>query len=172
VIVTILIFAVLVGGLVLLSRTAVAQSAQDNLFCPAPALSSDYPIYIGTGVTPPYTFGANTSDGLSDWFQDTQWSIIASYPSGQEWGTLFITKDDASPGGVVSDLSQFHSITVETRGQTGGESIFISVKEASIPPDQPSPARTHVSLSSAWQVVKIPLSSFPHSDLPQLLVVF
>jgi hypothetical protein len=52
------------------------------------------------------------------------------------------------------------------------EQLFISVKDASVPSDQPSRARTRPSLSSAWQLVKGPLSAFAHIDLTQLLVVF
>lgn len=118
-----------------------------------------------------YDVGVNTSGGLTDWVHRDASGICMDYPAGQEWGAVFITvgkpKDPPRPS---RDLSAFKKLSLELRGATGGESVWIGIKDSS-DPDDGSEIKKHVSgLTTTWTRYEWPLSEFFTADFRRVYV--
>jgi len=68
--VVVIIVCALIGGLLGFSQTAAARPIVQRALCPSPALSTDYPLYTGTGLTPGFDFGIDSSAHQYNWFTD------------------------------------------------------------------------------------------------------
>ena len=114
--------------------------------------------------------GVDSSEQRRDWVTKSQGQIKMSYPSGQDWGAVFITvgkpKDPPRP---AKDLSAFRMLVMELKGESGGEQVEIGIK-TNKQPDDGSEVKIPVRLTNTWQVFKFPLAKFD-VDLKNLYVV-
>ena len=114
--------------------------------------------------------GVDSSEQRRDWVTKGQGQIKMSYPSGQDWGAVFITvgkpKDPPRPS---KDLSAFRMLVMELKGESGGEQVEIGIK-TNQQPDDGSEVKVPVRLTNTWQVFKFPLAKF-ELDLKNLYVV-
>ena len=129
-------------------------------------------IYYGPRLADGYNMGVNTSGGLTNWVTDMGGYMRMAYPSGQQWGVVFITvgppRNPPRPG---KDLSRYRTLSLELRGQVGGEDIRIGLKD-NTDPDDGSETKVLVSdLTTEWQTFTFPLSDFKTADRTRLYVV-
>jgi hypothetical protein len=129
-------------------------------------------IFVGDTLAPGYGMGVNTSGGLTNWVTVTNGEICMAYPSGQSWGTVFITVGNPTqPPRPGKDFSKYHQLSLELRGQVGGEPVSIGIK-ANKQPDNGAETKVPVSgLTMDWQPFAFPLSKFKGADLHNLYVV-
>jgi hypothetical protein len=129
-------------------------------------------VFWGDTLASGYGMGVNTSGGLTSWVTVTNGEICMAYPSGQSWGTVFITVGNPTqPPRPGKDLSAYHQLSLELRGQAGGESVSIGIKDNKHP-DNGTETKVPVSgLTTNWQTFAFPLSRFKGADLHNLYVV-
>ncbi len=136
------------------------------------AAVSAQPIYTGQSLASGYNMGVDTSNGRSDWVTDMNGHICMNYPSGQDWGAVFITVGEpTAPPRPSQDFSSFATLSVELLGGTGGESVFIGLKDNSDPDNGGETKLKVPNLTTEWQTFTFPLSSFTTADLSSLYVV-
>jgi hypothetical protein len=133
--------------------------------------SAGLSIYAGERLSAGYDMGQNTSAGPQSWVTDMQGYMRMSYPSGLDWGALFITvgrpRNPPRPG---RDLSAYRTFAVDLKGEKGGELINIGIKD-NTDPDDGSEDKITVQVTSEWKTYTFPLSQFANADLTRLYVV-
>jgi hypothetical protein len=139
---------------------------------PIPTPNAAHPVYVGAKLTDGYDMGVDTSGGLTNWVTDMNGYMRMDYPSDQSWGAVFITvgspTDPPRPG---RDLSGYQSLSLELRGEVGGEYVWIGLKD-NTDRDNGSETKIRVSdLTTDWQTVTFSLSDFVTADLTRLYVV-
>jgi hypothetical protein len=129
-------------------------------------------IFVGDTLVTGYDMGVNTSGGLTNWVTVKSGEIFMAYPSGQSFGAVFITEGKPTqPPRPGKDLSNYHHLSLELRGQEGGESVSIGIKDKK-QPDNGSEAKVPVSgLTTDWKPFSFTLSKFTGADLHNLYVV-
>lgn len=171
--VTLLGAAVLLIAAIISSCGTVLSSLQAETLAVVPSLSGTaLPIFVGGKLAPGYDMGVNTSGGLTNWVTVENGEICMAYPSGQSWGAVFITVGKPTqPPRPGKDLSKYHQLSLELRGQVGGQSVSIGIKDKN-QPDNGSETKVLVShLTTSWRPFAFPLSKFKHADLHKLYVV-
>ena len=100
-----------------------------------------------------------------------------AYPSGQSWGAVFLTVGKPTdPPRPWKDFSEFGVLSVDARGEQGGERIQVGIKTATNP-DDGEEKLFDLSLTREYAWHDISLSSFASSrmvipaDLSRLYVV-
>ncbi|MGD0766141.1 MAG: hypothetical protein ABR978_07525, partial [Dehalococcoidia bacterium] len=126
-------------------------------------------VFDSRGLASGYDMGVDSSNQRRDWLQQTGDGMTMAYPSGQAWGAVFITVGSpVNPPRPWKDFSSFHTLRVDLRGQSGGESVDIGIKDYA-DPDNGGESKVRVSnLSTEWRTYEFPLSSFPTADLQRL----
>ena len=166
--------AVLLIAAIISSCRTAPSSLQAETLAAMPSLSGTaLPIFVGGKLAPGYDMGVNTSERLFNWVTVKNGEICMAYPSGQSWGAVFITVGKPVPPGhrPGNDFSQYHQLSLELRGQVGGQSVSIGIKDKN-QPDNGSETKVHVSgLTTSWKPFVFPLSKFKRADLHQLYVV-
>jgi hypothetical protein len=106
------------------------------------------------------------------WLIDNGDSMEMAYPSGQEWGAVFITVgvpvDTSRPW---KDFSHFSQLSVDLKGESGGESVAIGIKDAD---DEDTGQETKISinnLTNEWKTYEFRLQDFTTAHLNKLYVV-
>lgn len=119
-----------------------------------------------------YDMGVDSSGDRTDWLIDMNDSMCMDYPAGQSWGVVFVTVGEpVEPPRPWKNFSEFQTISVDLRGQLGGESVEIGIKDA-YDPDEGRETRIEISdLGTTWQTYTFSLSSFETASLPNLYVV-
>lgn len=129
-------------------------------------------IFDERGLSAFYDMGVDSSHKKRDWLELTEEGMQMAYPASQSWGTVFITVgtpvDSPRPW---KDFSEYSTLAVDLRGEVGGESLEIGIKDAS-DPDTGRETKLLVSnLSKAWHTYEFPLISFNTAELDHLYVV-
>ena len=123
------------------------------------------------GLASMYDVGVDSSGRRRDWLRMTRDGLELAYPAGQAWGAVFVTVGEPSdPPRPWKDFSPFRTLSVELRGERGGESLEIGLKDAC---DRDDGSETKIpidSCSTEWTTVRIPLARFRSADLKQLYV--
>ncbi|MGZ3630480.1 MAG: hypothetical protein ACXWPS_20385 [Ktedonobacteraceae bacterium] len=176
--VTLLLAAIIssCGGTVITPSTPTPISSPTSppptsIPTPTPTVSPGA-IFVGDTLVTGYDMGMNTSGGLTNWVTVENGEICMAYPSGQSFGSVFITmgkpKQPPRPG---KDLSNYQQLSLELRGQVGGESVSIGIKDKN-QPDNGSETKVTVSgLTTDWKPFAYSLSKFKGADLHKLYVV-
>jgi hypothetical protein len=153
------------------SAIAISPIATSSSTVATPTVSPGA-IFVGDKLTTGYDMGVNTSGGLTNWVTVKSSQLCMAYPSGQSWGTLFITVGKPTqPPRPGKDLSNYHQLSLELRGLVGGESVSIGIKDKK-QPDDGSETKVPVSgLTTDWKPFAIPLSQFTGADLHNLYVM-
>ncbi len=116
--------------------------------------------------------GVNTSGGLTGWVTDRGGDMQLACPPGQEWGAVFTTVGPpVSPPRPGQDLSAYNSLSIEMRGETGGEEVWIGLKDDT-DPDNGTETKIRIqNLTTSWQTYTLPLSAFTTANKTPLYVV-
>jgi hypothetical protein len=123
-------------------------------------------------LTPGFDIGANSSSGNTGWLEDTGEGMKMSYPSGEAWGAVFIVSDSVTtPPRPSKDFSAYKTLSFEVKGEVGGESFQVGLKDKDDPDDGGEAKVTVCNLTNEWQTITIPLSRFSTADLKNLYVV-
>lgn len=140
--------------------------------------SSCYPdrgfgVYVDGELCEHFGIGVNSSDSLTNWLADMCGFMKMEYPAGQSWGVVFITYggDPQPPPRPGLDCSDYTLFSVDLRGETGTESLFVGIKD-NLDPDDGSETKLLVEgLSQEWETIQFSLRDFPTADLSSLYVV-
>jgi LysM repeat protein len=129
-------------------------------------------VYAGRTLCAGYDMGVDDSARRRGWVTDLKGFMKMAYPSGLNWGTVFITvgkpQNPPRPG---KDLSAYRTLSIELRGDVGGESVNIGIKD-NTDPDDGSERKIRVSnLTTSWQTFTFTLSDFTTADVTRLYVV-
>ena len=155
--------------------TISTPSASDSQEPPSepPVDAEAHPIYSGGSLTTGYDMGVDTSGGLRNWVSNVNGQMCMAYPINQDWGAVFITVGPpTNPPRPGTDLSQYQTLLVELRGESGGEFVSVGVKDNTDPDDGSERKYIVSNLTSEWQSISIPLSHFTATaDLTRLYVV-
>ncbi|MBU0510076.1 MAG: hypothetical protein KJ638_00030 [Chloroflexi bacterium] len=116
--------------------------------------------------------GVDTSGGLTNWVTNMDGYMCMAYPDVQSWGAVFITfgkpTDPPRPG---QDLSSYQTLSLELRGEVGGEDVRIGLKDNKDRDDGNETKILVSNLTTSWQTCTFPLSGFYTTDLTRLYVV-
>lgn len=128
-------------------------------------------ILTGSKLSSGFDMGVNSSGGRTDWLRNEGEHMKMSYPAGQSWGAVFITvgkpKQHPRP---FRDFSTFDTLSVEMKGESGGQQLAIGLK-TNEQPDDGSETTIPVKLTSKWQTYTFSLEKFSGVNLKKLYVV-
>jgi hypothetical protein len=132
---------------------------------------SNRPIYNSRTLCPGFDMGVDSSGGWTDWVTDEGGYMCMRYPSGQTWGTVYLTVGQPAPLGLRAgaDFSAYRTLSVEMRGRRGGEVVYIGIKSA-WQADNGHEAKIPISLMDEWQTYMVPLSRFAPATLSDLYI--
>ncbi len=150
------------------------KSQLSELFKEVPADSTRQirDIYVGERLSVGYDMGVDSSGRRTGWVSNMNGNMRMAYPAGQRWGAVFITVGKPTyPPRPWKNFSDFQTISVELKGEHGGESFEIGLKDAD-DPDGGSEAKIRISnLSADWQTYEFSLFLFHTANLEKLYVV-
>jgi exo-beta-1,3-glucanase (GH17 family) len=110
-----------------------------------------------------YDVGVDSSAQRREWLISTEDSLKLSYPSGQDWGAVFVTVGaPTAPPRPWKDFSTFSVISVELKGDRGGEVVEVGWKSAGAP-DDGSERKVRLTLRNEYERYDIPLTLFQSS---------
>jgi len=115
----------------------------------------------------------NTDQGRTNWLSSAgSEGLQAAYPSGQVFGFIAVViSGNSSPGSRPGrDLSAYRTLQIQLRGANGNESVGVGIKD-NLNPDDGTEVKSQVTLSSHWQTITIPISTFSKSDPTRLYTV-
>lgn len=129
-------------------------------------------VFDSRGLAVFYDMGVDSSHGRRDWLNLTEDGMQMAYPSDQNWGAVFITVGvPVDPPRPWKDFSRFGTLTIDLKGEIGGESVEVGIKDES-DPDNGTETKIQISnLSTEWQTYQFPLTLFRTADLKRLYVV-
>ncbi len=128
-------------------------------------------IYIGKTLRNGLNMGIDSSEHSYQWVQNLNGQMKASYPAGQDWGTVFITVGNLAPPGSREsmDLSQYRYLSVEMRSELENQTVFIGLKDKN-QPDDGSETLLPASLASEWKTFIFDLPDFTGADLREIYI--
>jgi hypothetical protein len=116
--------------------------------------------------------GVDTSEEETEWVRGMDGYVCMDYPSGQSWGAVFITvgepRDPPRPG---IDLSDYGTLSIELRGEIGGERVWVGIKDKTDPDTGEETKLLVQDLTTEWQTRTFDLQEFVTADLTRLYVV-
>ena len=116
-------------------------------------------IFVNGGLTSGFFLGVNSSGNRTDWVTSADNSIRLAYPTGQSWGAVFITYGPIANRNSTN-LSTFQNISLTVKGETGGESVQVGIKDAA-DPDDGSEIKLYLNdITTQWKTYEFKLSQF------------
>jgi len=107
-----------------------------------------------------FDLGIDTSGKARNWAFAAEDALKLVYPTGQKWGAAFIYVNQKTRSArPYIDLSKYSTLEIEMRGESGGEKVWIGIKDNS-DPDNGSEIKKDVTLDSAWQTYRFSLVGF------------
>lgn len=137
---------------------------------PSPGTRLNRDILIkGVGLMAYYGMGVDSSEKQRAWATAENGILRMAYPAGQYWGSVFITVGD--PGQRPhpwKDFSGYKTLSIEMRGENGGEEVGIGVMNSSDPATGHERKARQV-LGREYKIYDIPLSDLasPHLRIPE-----
>ena len=126
---------------------------------------------IGTSVEP--------TDGDWNWdrgsvfhyksIEQTEDSLHLIYPGGAQWAAFSFVILHSSESRAQVDFSGFDKRQLELKGDQGGETVLVNIKDAD-DPDDGSQTNIELQLTDQWQTFEIDLADFENADLTMLYV--
>lgn len=122
---------------------------------------------LGSGLN----MGVNTSGGFTNWVVVSN-NISMKYPGQQSWGSVFITVGESTqPPRPARDYSKYSKILLEMKGEKGGETVLIGLKDKD-DPDDGSESKLRLNLTNDWGVYELKIAeNFVTANLKKLYVV-
>lgn len=128
-------------------------------------------VVFGGHLTNGFDLGVESSEERRDWVEVANGEMHMSYPSGQEWGTVFIVC------GLVTDpprpslnFSEFSKIALTLRGISDQSVVRIGIKDRDDPDDGSEDLELR-ELSREWEICEFDLDRFRTASLERLYVV-
>ena len=88
------------------------------------------------------------------------------------WGSAFITfGPPVQPPRPGQNLSGYRTLSLELKGDLGGENVAVGLKDNTDPDDGSEVKLIASGITTDWQTFTFPLASFTTADLTQLYVV-
>lgn len=139
---------------------------RDNLG-PAEIIVDGRPLaenYYLTTTTPPGTqiFGLQS-------IQRQDGALHIEWPGGADWASVYWgpLHGGGGSGRASWDMTRFSKLVVELKGDRGGESLGVLVKDADYP-DDISPVSVDVTLGQDWQSFEIDLADYAPNDFSRM----
>lgn len=133
------------------------SAAQD-----ADSVIAEFPVLLDGKIYPMTGFGVGIDDSqhLRDWLAETVDGLEMRYPGGLQWAALFITVggDAVPPPRPFQDFSQYKTLVVEMKGESGGECVMVGIKDFDDPDDGSEP-KTSLILTNTWEFFPINIDS-------------
>lgn len=138
---------------------------------PGPAPLAPAHIYSGKTLREGLDMGVDTSGNRFDMAEDLNGEMRIAYPPGQSWGVVFLTVGEPAPLGNRQwiDLSPYRTLSVEMRGEAGGEQVYIGIKD-NTQRDTGKETKLPVTLAGEWQTYKFDLEAFSRADRSRLYI--
>jgi hypothetical protein len=129
-------------------------------------------VLVGSSLTKGFDMGIDSSEHAKSWVKQLREYMEISFPAYQEWSAVFITvgKPVDPPRNKWIDASVYKTLSIEMRGEKGGELVEIGVK-SNIQPDDGTETKVTENLTPDWKTYNIPLADFKGADLTHLYVV-
>jgi hypothetical protein len=129
-------------------------------------------VFLNGRLTSGLNMGVNSSDNQTGWVKIIDSSICMSYPANQIWGAVFITVGQPThPPRPARNFSTYNQLVLELKGQKGGETVLIGVKDNE-DPDDGSESKIRLNLTKEWAEYRINLrENFKTAELNKLYVV-
>jgi hypothetical protein len=155
-----LLYSTVLIFLVATSSIVIAQNTQRK----------SLEIFVNGGTTVGYNLGVNTSENLTNWVTpQADKSIRMAYPSGQSWGAVFITYGQPDTKTPIN-LSQYSNLSITAKGATGGESVWIGIKDTSQLDGQETKIPIE-GLTTQWKTYEFRLTQFTPANISKIYVV-
>jgi|GEM_PF-5064153 len=125
-----------------------------------------------------YDEGVASGTGSTSWVHTDGDSQRCDFTATLGWGSVFVVVDQVTAQNRKTlDFSRFSNLVVDIKAASNGGSVQIGVKTATDADDGSEPKALISNLTTGWQTVSIPLTTFvdathPLSRLTQLYVVF
>lgn len=134
---------------------------------------TDYDVVLNGNIVSATGFGMGIDDELhlQNWMKvDT--TMALKYPGSLSWGSVFITVngDPVKTNKHWIDISACTKLSIEMRGDLGGEAVKIGIKDKD-DPDNGTETKQTVNLTKDWTVYNLQLSDFKTCDLSKVYVV-
>jgi len=135
------------------------------------AQTDDKVVLTGSSLAKGFDIGVESSEHKRDWLSKEPEYLKMAFPAYQDWAAVMVTvgKPKDSPRPFI-DLSNHKTLSIEMRGQSGGEVIEIGIK-SNIQPDTGEEIKVTKTLTPEWKTYTFPLSDFEGSDPKHLYVV-
>jgi exo-beta-1,3-glucanase (GH17 family) len=131
---------------------------------PDPGSRRQRDIFVEGQLSTYYDIGVDTSGQMRDWLTTPDESLKMSYPRGQDWGAVFITVGQPVPmPRPWKDFSEFTTLSLELKGEDGGEVVEVGIKDATAPDDGSERKVMITGLTTEYQQFNISLSRFASS---------
>jgi hypothetical protein len=135
------------------------------------AQTDDKVILTGSSLAKGFDMGVDSSEHKRDWVTKDPEYMKMSFPAYQDWAAVFITvgkpKDPPRP---FIDLSTHKTLSIDMRGQSGGEVIEIGIK-SNIQPDTGEETKVTKKLTPDWKTYTFLLNDFEGADQKHVYVV-
>ncbi len=118
----------------------------------------------------------NGQEFKPDSIRRTDDALHILYPGGEpdplheSWAAIWFSVMEPDPGRPSRDFSMYDTLQLELKGELGGESILVNMKDKD-DPDDGTQANVELVLTDQWQTYEIELARFENADLSVLSVV-
>ena len=103
-------------------------------------------------------------------FEQLNDRLHLDYPGGADWASISIVVRGSSAGRPSLDFSGFDTLVLELKGDTGGETILVNLKDKD-DPDDGSQTNIELTLGDEWKTFEIDLADFETADKSKLHLV-
>lgn len=103
-------------------------------------------------------------------WEQREGSLHVHYPGGADWAVLFFTVRGSSGTRTSQDFSMYDKLVLELKGDAGGETIDVNLKDRD-DPDDGTQTNIELQLTDQWKRYEINLADFKTADLSKLHVV-
>ena len=138
---------------------------------PNPAPLPPIHIYSGEFLRKGLDMGVDSSGYQYTWVENLKGTMKVDYPDGQDWGVIYVTVGKPATRGqrASMEFSQYSILSVEMRGEFGGERVYIGIKDR-FQSDNGEETLIPVKLNDAWQTYTFDLSSFRGATLTDIYI--
>jgi hypothetical protein len=126
----------------------------------------------GGGLASGYDMSVADSLGLSNWLTETGGIMEMYYPTSPTWGAIFISSGTGALVGsrAFDDLSAYTSISFEVQGKSGGERLWVGIKDKNQLDDGTETKIQVAGITTSWQTKTYTLTSFTGCDLTKIYI--
>jgi len=133
---------------------------------PPPGTRANRDVFVeNAGLSAYYDMGVDSSEKNRSWLDAQNEFLRMAYPAGQYWGSVFVTVGEPSQRPHPwKDFSEFRTLSIEMKGEHGGEEVEIGVMNRSDPATGRE-RRVRRVLGRDYDTYDIPLSDVASSHL-------